>query len=146
MPMSQMGGGEGDDLYRPIAEINVTPFVDVMLVLLIVFMVAAPLMTAGVAVQLPRTEAGRTSETRRPIVVSIDREGQTFVGEEPLASGALRERLGHLAAQNPEAVAYVRGDRRLPYGDVMTVMGQVSSAGFTKVVLLAERSATAPGS
>src|SRR3546814_596185 len=140
-PTSPAGGDELDGGlgYRPLAEINVTPFVDVMLVLLIVFMVAAPLMMVGVPVDLPKTSAAEVNdEPRRPIVVSIDRDGRIFLREEELAPDAVATRLAALAAEDPEATVYVRGDRSLSYGRIMEVMGQVSTAGFAKVSLIAQ--------
>lgn len=139
-------GGEASGGYRPLAEINVTPLVDVMLVLLVVFMVTAPLMTTGIPVQLPRIGAKAASLPREPLTLSIDRGGQAYLGGEPVALGALADRLRALAAADPEATLHVRGDRALPYGEVMRVMALASGAGFAKVMLLAEAGeAPAPG-
>jgi TolR protein len=129
--------------YRPVAEINVTPLVDVMLVLLIIFMVAAPLMTVGVPVQLPRTHAAKISQPKQPTVVSIGRDGRVFLGEEALgeeAAGAstVRTRVGALAAEDPALTVHVRADREIPYGRVMEVMGEISAAGVARVSLIAE--------
>ena len=141
-------GGQGgnweseDGNFRPVSDINVTPLVDVMLVLLIIFMVAAPLMTVGVPLQLPKTAAAKVAEQKDPTVVSIDKDGKIFLGEEELAEDAVVPRLGALAAEDPERVVLVRGDREIPYGRIMEVMGQVSTAGFMKVSLIAEK---APG-
>lgn len=129
--------------YQPLAEINVTPLVDVMLVLLIVFMVAAPLMVVGVPVQLPRTSAERVAERREPVVVSIDAASRLFLQREELTADVLALRLRELASADKEAPVYVRGDRAVVYGDVMRLMGLVSRAGFAKVSLLAEAE-TAP--
>ena len=122
----------------PLSEINVTPLIDVMLVLLIVFMVAAPLMTVGVPVDLPRTIAPKTSQPKAPVVVTIHARGQPFLGEEPLPAEAVAPRLRALAAQDPERAVLVRGDRLVPYGRVMEVMGQVGAAGFARVSLVAQ--------
>ena len=130
-----LGNADG---YRPLAEINVTPLVDVMLVLLIVFMVAAPLMMVGVPVELPRTEAAKVSQPRPPVIVSVNREGRIYVREDEIASDALVARLVALRAAEPEAPVYVRGDRTIPYGRIMEVMGQVGRAGFARVSLIAE--------
>jgi biopolymer transport protein TolR len=132
--LDQDGGGD----YAPLAEINVTPMVDVMLVLLIIFMVAAPLMMVGVPVELPRTAAAKVGQTRKPLVVSIDREGHIFVREEAVADEALLDKLTALAAEDKDAVVYVRGDKAIPYGRVMEIMGRVGQAGFHKVSLIAE--------
>jgi biopolymer transport protein TolR len=138
------GGGEDDGAYRPLAEINVTPLVDVMLVLLIVFMVAAPLMVVGVPVDLPRTAAARLGQPREPVVVSVDRGGRLYLRREELAADALAARLAELAAADREAPVYVRGDRAVAYGEVMRLMGVVSRAGFAKVSLLAEGDPAGP--
>jgi biopolymer transport protein TolR len=127
----------GDD-YAPLAEINVTPMVDVMLVLLIIFMVAAPLMMVGVPVELPRTAAAKVGQTRKPLIVSVDREGRIFVRDEAVADEVLLERLTALAVEDKDAVVYVRGDRAIAYGRVMEIMGRVGQAGFHKVSLIAE--------
>ncbi len=125
----------------PLSDINVTPLVDVMLVLLIIFMVAAPMMTVGVPVQLPKTAAPKVSQPRQPLVVSIDAGGQPFLDREPLAADAMMGRLRDLARQDPSQVVQVRGDRAVPYGRVVEIMGQISAAGFSKVSLIAQ----APG-
>ena len=124
--------------YRPLAEINVTPFVDVMLVLLVVFMIAAPLMTVGVPVHLPRAQALRKTQPRPPVIVSIDRDGRVFLGETELPADGVAERLAAQARAEPDAVAQLRGDRSLPYGRVMEVLGMVAAAGFASVSLQAE--------
>jgi biopolymer transport protein TolR len=136
------GGWDEEDGFRPISDINVTPLVDVMLVLLIVFMVAAPLMTVGVPLQLPKSAAAKAQEPKEPIVVSIDKDGKVFLDEEELADEAVLERLAGLAKQDAEQVVLVRGDKEILYGRLMEIMGQVSSAGFRKVSLIAEK---APG-
>jgi biopolymer transport protein TolR len=130
----------GDNLggYRPMSEINVTPFVDVMLVLLIIFMVAAPLMMVGVPLDLPKTDAARIGQTREPLVVSVDGEGKLFIGEDETAADALVPRLSALRAEDPDRIVYVRGDKAIDYGAIMKVLGQVGQAGFAKVSLIAE--------
>jgi len=124
--------------YRPMSEINVTPFVDVMLVLLIIFMVAAPLMMVGVPLDLPKTDAARIAQTREPIVVSVDMVGQLFIGEEQIPAELLVARLAEMRAADPDVTIYVRGDKGIEYGQVMKVLGQVGQAGFPKVSLIAE--------
>ena len=143
MAMSPVESGE-EGSYRPVAEINVTPLVDVMLVLLIIFMVAAPLMMVGVPVQLPKTSAAKVTKPRDPVVVSVNREGAIFVRDLPVAEDQLTKQLAELHAADPDAVVYVRGDKGLPYGRVMEVMGRVGQAGFAKVSLLAESAAQPP--
>ena len=137
--MAPLGGGSNG--YRPLSEINVTPLVDVMLVLLIVFMVAAPLMMAGVPVELPKTSAQRLGQPQEPLIVSIDRAGAVFVGDDPVEISRLGQHLGELAGADPERIVYVRGDRAIAYGEVMQLMGAISSAGFAKVLLIAEAAA-----
>ena len=132
------GGGRGRRGYRPMAEINVTPFVDVMLVLLIVFMVAAPLLTVGVPVDLPQASAPNVSEPEEPLVVTVTREGQVYVQETPVALDDLVPMLVAITDANPAARIFVRGDRQLAYGRVLEVMGAINSAGFTRVALVAE--------
>ncbi len=127
-----------------LAEINVTPFVDVMLVLLVIFMVTAPLMMAGVPLRLPKTSAARVAETRQPIVLSIDRRGHVFIGREEIAADALAERLHALAESAPDQTVYLRADRGLPYGEVMRTMGVVATAGFSRISLLSEQAPVPP--
>jgi len=134
----------GDGGYRPLAEINVTPFVDVMLVLLIVFMVAAPLMMVGVPLQLPKTAATSLGQPREPIIVSVTRNGQVYLREEPLTLVDLPRRLAALHAGDRQATVYVRGDQTLAYGRVMQVIGLVNQAGFARVSLIAEGMAATP--
>ena len=118
--------------------INITPFVDVMLVLLIVFMVAAPLLSMGVALDLPKTEAANLNNNTEPLVVSIDAQGQIYLQDNPIETEKMIPRLRAMSGANADLEIYVRGDEALPYGAVMAVMGQISAAGFTKVVLLAQ--------
>ncbi|MCA8932323.1 MAG: protein TolR [Rhodospirillaceae bacterium] len=132
------GSARGRRVYRPRAEINVTPFVDVMLVLLIVFMVTAPLLTVGVPVDLPQTNAPNVSEPEEPLVVTVTREGQVYVQETPVDLDNLVAMLVAITDANPEARIYVRGDRQLAYGRVLEVMGAINTAGFTRVALVAE--------
>ena len=124
--------------YRPMSDINVTPFVDVMLVLLIVFMVTAPLLTAGVSVDLPRTDARPLTDSVEPVVVSVDAEGRIYLQETEIDSATLVPRLLAVTEENTEARIYVRGDRTIDYGRVMQVMGLISQAGFVRVALVAE--------
>ena len=140
MAIGALDPAEPATTYRPLADINVTPFVDVMLVLLIIFMVAAPLMMVGVPIDLPRTSAAKISQPRQPVIVSINKEGKVFVGEQEAPAAELPARLADLRIKDPNATVYVRGDRAIPYGRVMEVMGQVGQAGFARVSLIAEAS------
>lgn len=123
-------------------EINVTPLVDVMLVLLIIFMVAAPMLTVGVPVDLPKTHAAKLNDQVEPIVVSVDANGQSFLQETVLEGDDLIARLMAITGSNPDARIFVRGDKTINYGRVMEIMGQIASAGFNKVSLIAEMPTT----
>jgi biopolymer transport protein TolR len=131
-------GGFRRRRYQPMSEINVTPFVDVMLVLLIVFMVTAPLLTVGVPVDLPQTQARNIAEPVEPLIVSVRRDGEVYIQETPVEIENLVPRLLAITENKPDTRIYIRGDKRLEYGRVMEVMGTVNSAGFTKVALIAE--------
>lgn len=120
------------------SDINVTPLVDVMLVLLIVFMVTAPMLTVGVPVDLPKTKAAKLSDQVEPIVISVDATGKSYLQETELEGEALIARLMAITGSNPDARIYVRGDKNLAYGRVMEIMGEVAAAGFSKVSLIAE--------
>ena len=124
--------------YRPMSEINVTPMVDVMLVLLVIFMVTAPLLTVGVPVDLPQTQAPAINEPKEPLVITIDAKGDVYLQNNRIDPKDLGPRLIAITNNNPNATIYVRGDRAIDYGRVLEVMGIVSSAGFTKVSLIAE--------
>lgn len=123
--------------YRPMADINVTPFVDVMLVLLVVFMVTAPLLTVGVPVDLPKTDAPQISTPEEPIVITIDAKNRIFIQETEVPLDKLAARLSAITGANPDTRIYVRGDRSIEYGRIMEVMGSVGRAGFKKVSLVA---------
>ena len=122
----------------PMAEINVTPFVDVMLVLLIIFMVTAPLLTVGVPVDLPKTKAAVLNKTDEPLVISVNSKGEIFVQKAKVPKEKFIPRLIAVTDANPEIRIFVRGDKSIEYGRVMEIMGAVSAAGFKKVSLLAQ--------
>jgi len=121
------------------SDINVTPMVDVMLVLLVIFMVTAPLLTAGVQVDLPKTQAATLAGKDEPLSISVDSQGRIFLQETEVELGALAPRLIAITHNNPDARIFVRGDKAISYGRVMEVMGTVNAAGFTKVALVTER-------
>lgn len=127
-----------DDVLPVLSEINVTPFVDVMLVLLVVFVVSAPLMVGGVPVDLPRTAAPRLAARPDPVVVTLDGAGRIFVRDEAVAEEELAGRLGPTARAAPDAVLYIRADGAIPYRRVVEVMGIAAAAGFGRASLLAE--------
>jgi biopolymer transport protein TolR len=125
---------------RPMAEINVTPFVDVMLVLLIIFMVTAPLMTAGVPVDLPKTEAGQTAGPTQdePLTVSVRQDGRIFVQETETSLAEIVPKLNAVAKGGAQQVIYIRGDASANYGLLLQVMGRISAAGFQRISLVTE--------
>jgi len=133
------GGGGRRGRYRPMAEINVTPFVDVMLVLLIVFMVAAPLLTAGIQVDLPKAAARPLPQDSKPLEISIDHEGAIFLADTAIGLNELVPRLTAIVGNSRDTRIYVRGDTKLDYGQVMQVIGVINRAGFTRVALVAEQ-------
>ncbi|RDE08154.1 protein TolR [Pelagibacterium lacus] len=142
MGVAGRGGGGGrrrrGQRNKMMSEINVTPFVDVVLVLLIVFMVAAPMMTAGVAVDLPQSSAGEMETPRTPITVSVTPDGAIFVGEDAVEASGLVAAVAALA-QSTEDRIYVRGDTSADYGSVMRVMGTLSSAGYSRIGLITQQ-------
>ena len=124
--------------HRPMGEINVTPFVDVMLVLLIVFMVTAPLLTVGVEVDLPKTKAGQINANAAPLVVSIKADGSLHLQDTEVPADALVPRLEAISNANPLVRIFVRGDKAVAYGEVLGVMGRIQAAGFERVALVAQ--------
>jgi biopolymer transport protein TolR len=128
----------------PMSEINVTPMVDVMLVLLIIFMVAAPLMTVGVPIDLPKTQARQLNTEQEPVTVSVNTEGVIFVGESQVGLEAVVDAVMAASANGVEDRVYVRGDGAANYGAVMQVMGALSGAGFTKIGLLTDQAERQP--
>ena len=128
--------------YRPIADINITPMVDVMLVLLIIFMVAAPLMVAGVPVNLPKTSAVKLGQTTKPMVVTLTPDGSLQIREEIIPRPEIVGRLMAIRAAEGDKVVYVRADKGRAYGDVMEVLGKVGEAGYGRVSLLAQPAST----
>jgi biopolymer transport protein TolR len=131
---------------RVMAEINVTPMVDVMLVLLIVFMVTAPLLTVGVPVDLPKTKAPALGQDREPLSVTIKRDGTIFLQKEPVPQDQLVDRLKALASNGYDQRIFVRGDTQANYGKVMEVMGILAAAGFTHIGLVTDVAKPKPDS
>ena len=122
--------------YQPMANINVTPFVDVMLVLLVVFMVTAPLLTVGVKVDLPSVESNIIQGNDEPLTVSINGDGQIYLQEGLILLQELVPKLQAITGENPEARIFVRGDKEINYGLVMEIMSAINIAGFDKVALV----------
>ena len=123
---------------KMISQINVTPFVDVMLVLLIVFMITAPLLTVGVSVDRPKTKASQLNSKGDPIVVSIRENGELFIQERPIDTNQLLPRLRAISSGNKNLRIYVRGDKSVPYGIVLDTIAKIKSSGFKKVALVAK--------
>ena len=121
-----------------INEINMTPFIDVMLVLLIIFMVAAPMMTAGVPLDLPQTKAAPLNSDAAPVTLSIKQTGQVFLGEAELVDDAIVGKLAEVAKQGFDERIFVRGDKKVDYGRVAQVMSIVTTAGYKRVALVTE--------
>jgi len=131
--------------HRPVAEINVTPFVDVMLVLLVVFMVTAPLLTAGVKVDLPKADSKAVSdEDNKPLEVSLTKDGLIFIGETEVKMDRLVSLMGAMTNNDPERRIFLRADQGLPYGQVMGILGTLNEGGFRKVALITQPSSKKP--
>ena len=139
-PVSGSGGGRRTrrSAYVPMSEINVTPFVDVMLVLLIVFMVAAPLLTVGVPIELPETKANPIQGDSEPLTVSVAPDGLIYLQETEIDLDTLAPKLVAIAKEGYDQRIFVRGDRSVGYGDVMKVMGVLNQAGFKRIALVTE--------
>lgn len=124
--------------YVPLAEINVTPLVDVMLVLLIIFMVTAPLLTVGVPIELPETEARSLPTDKEPLTISVDQTGGIFIQDNKITLDELTTKLTAIAKTAPDQVIFVRGDRRANYGALMRVMAKINAAGISKISLVTD--------
>lgn len=129
--------------YRPpqgrlLSEINVTPFIDVMLVLLIIFMVTAPLMMAGVPLKLPKASAQAVKSVHQPVVVSLDKDHRLFIGDQPVEEQALSARIGEMLKGDAETTVYIRADRQVDYGQIMELLAHLGEAGAVKLSLVAE--------
>jgi biopolymer transport protein TolR len=132
-------GDSEDGGYRPMAEINITPMVDVMLVLLIIFMVAAPLMVTGVPIELPKTTAAKLGQSKKPMVVTLTAEGKIQIRNDFVTREELIPKLREIRATEGDAVVYVRADKKNAYGDVMDILGDVGQSGFGRVSLLSQK-------
>ncbi|MGA8446797.1 MAG: biopolymer transporter ExbD [Roseiarcus sp.] len=131
-------GRRGVPRYGAMADINMTPFIDVMLVLLIIFMVAAPLLTTGVTVDLPRASATALNVDRKPIAVSLNEQGQLYVMDEPIADADLVAKLQAASQSDVDQRIYLRASKAVPYGRVAEIMAAVTTAGYKKVALVTE--------
>ncbi len=125
--------------YRPMSDINVTPFIDVMLVLLIVFMVTAPLLSAGIPVDLPKTEAAAVSEKDdKPLEVALNKKGDIYIGETKVTAKELLIKLAAITGDDKERRVFIKADQGLSYGKVMEILGSINKAGYRKVALITE--------
>ena len=122
--------------HSPMSDINVTAFVDVMLVLLVIFMVTAPLLTVGVEVNLPKTKASNISGSDEPLAITVKADGTVFLQETEVDLATLVPRLNAISGANPDARIFIRGDEATSYGHVMVVMGTINAAGYSKVALI----------
>ena len=137
-PRKSGRGRRGVPRYGAMADINMTPFIDVMLVLLIIFMVAAPLLTTGVTVDLPRASATALNVDRKPIAVSLNEQGQLYVMDEPIADADLVAKLQAASQSDVDQRIYLRASKAVPYGRVAEIMAAVTTAGYKKVALVTE--------
>ena len=128
----------GSSRRRTISEINMVPFIDVMLVLLIIFMVTAPLLTAGVPIELPQAKGKQLEASKEPLTISVQANGDVFVGETKVALDDMAAKLKAIAKNGYDEQIFVRGDKGISYGQVMRVMGRISAGGFKKVSLVTE--------
>jgi biopolymer transport protein TolR len=124
--------------YQPMSEINVTPFVDVMLVLLIIFMVTAPLLTVGVPIELPQTKAKQLEGDKQPLTISVTSEGKVFLQETEIPLDEIVPKLIAITGSGYKERIFVRGDRATSYGTVMKVMATIAAAGFSRIALVTE--------
>jgi len=139
MNLSSKAGGRGSRFKRsPMADINVTPMVDVMLVLLVIFMVTAPLMTVGVPVDLPKTQAKAINEKVEPLTISVTADNKIYLQETEVDLQTLVPRLQAITEAKPDTRIFVRGDQKISYGVILQVMGTITAAGFEKIALMAE--------
>jgi biopolymer transport protein TolR len=134
--------GRGQPRYRAMADINMTPFIDVMLVLLIIFMVAAPLLATGVPIDLPQTKAAALNVDQKPISVAVDPKGAIFINDQPVQQDQLADKLKEVAKAGTEERIYVRGASEVNYGRIAEIMSIITTAGFKRVALVTEPAKT----
>ena len=128
----------------PMSDINMTPLIDVMLVLLVIFMITAPLMTSSLKLDLPKTDAAQPSDTPSFVSVAIDPQGRLYFGEEALDSSALAARIADAARKNPQTEVQLRADKSVPYGQVAELIGMVQKAGLNRIGFIADPGAATP--
>ena len=146
MAASAPGNG-AQDPFQPklMADINVTPMVDVMLVLLVIFMVTAPLLVAGMPVELPKTTAQPIGQTKKPVIVTFAADRSVSIRDERVDASALIPRLAALRTSQGDAVVYVRADKKIAYGDVMELLSRIGASGYQRISLLAQPPSSEPG-
>jgi biopolymer transport protein ExbD len=144
--MALIAPRRGGGLYEPVADINVTPLVDVMLVLLIIFMITAPMLAAGMRVDLPKASTARPLDPKEPIIVTVTKDGATFLGHDEVARADLAAAVEAKLGGDFDRIIHVRGDRELMYGEIVAVMDQLAAKGFTRIALVANARSQAPGS
>jgi len=123
---------------QPMSDINMTPLIDVMLVLLVIFIITAPLMTSSLKLDLPKTDAAQPSDTPQFVAVALDKEGHYFFGDEPVDAAEFARRIGAAAKRNPQTEVQLRADRTVPYGRVAELIGLVQKAGLTRIGFVAD--------
>ncbi|WP_422011368.1 ExbD/TolR family protein [Roseateles sp.] len=135
---------ERTDAARPMSDINMTPLIDVMMVLLVIFMIAAPLMTASLRLDLPRSEAATPSDAPSAVAVAITPDGRLHLGDEELDAKAFQQRIAELGRANAQMEVQLRADRAVPYGQVAELIGWVQAAGLNRIAFVAQAAASAP--
>ena len=135
MAFGRLERTQGD---APISDINVTPLVDVMLVLVVIFIITAPLLASSIRLELPKAEGTQAADAQRFVTVVLDKDGRVFLNDRPVDAPALAEQLGAAAKQNPETEIQLRADTAVPYGRVVEVMGVAHEAGLTRIGFVAE--------
>lgn len=136
--LTNQHSGRRQQSYHPMAEINVTPMVDVMLVLLIIFMVTSPMLVAGIQVDLPETEAAAVAGQDEPLAVTVDKKGHVYIQETPVKLRDLSTKLAAITGEKKDTRIFVRGDKAIDYGKVMDVVGHINAAGYTRVALITD--------
>jgi biopolymer transport protein TolR len=135
MSFGRLDRGKGA---QPMSEINMTPLVDVMLVLVVIFIITAPLLASSIRLELPRSDAARPADTPRFVSLAVNRAGQAFLDDRPVTLGELAEQLGRTARENPDTEVQLRADAAVPYGTVVVVMGVAQKAGLNRIGFIAE--------
>ena len=144
MSLGRLDPGKRFSGSRPMSEINVTPLVDVMLVLVVIFILTAPLLASSIQLQLPRTPAAQASQGQAHVALSLDKAGQVFLGEELISLARLGQRLSALAAKNPNLEVQLRADAAVPYGKVAELMGLTQQSGLSRIGFVADAATKTP--